>query len=47
MPNKPMLHLPKKGGAETPKGPNQNKPRFQQSVGQPAHAQKLVAALKR
>jgi hypothetical protein len=48
MPSKPTLHVPKKSGAPmTPKGPNQSKPKFQASVGQPGNAAKLVAALKR
>ena len=31
--------------ADAAKGPNQNKPKFQASVGQPAHAKQLAAAL--
>jgi hypothetical protein len=47
------LGIPKKVGAEfvaadanKAKGPGHNKPKYQASVGQPAHAQKLAAALK-
>lgn len=49
---KSTLGIPKKVGqefaaADAAKGPNQNKPRFQHSVGQPEHAKKLAAALSR
>lgn len=46
--SKPVLSLPKKAGNPTgAKGPNQNKPRYQASIGQPEHVKRLAQALKR
>jgi hypothetical protein len=48
MPSNSTLSLPKKAGnPAAAKGPNQNKPRYRASVGQPEHAKKLAAALSK
>jgi len=33
--------------ADAAKGPNQNKPKYQASIGQPAHVKQLAAALSK
>lgn len=47
-PNRTTLHVPKKADAvAAAKGPNQNKPKFQASIGQPGVKQLAAALSKR